>query len=293
MTDPHGRLKRVLVASDLSSHSDKVVIGAARFAELVDAELHAVSAYQDREGMGGEMSHAVRAEVMDALPVQLRRVLGSNALQPVTTCVRFGRPDEVILERAREVDADLIVLGRHRGSDIGASFLGTTADSLLTRSTVGCLILPGASNMPFQRIGIAVDPARPESGAFDRAIGLLASVLRRDDGRKGRTPHVTVIHAVPPGTDTDAGAAAGKLEPLLDQARRIMAENGDMRLDATVITNRDPADAVTRWAWNEAADLLVVGTRDRPKVQGSHLGSVSSAVARRAECAVLMVPPDS
>lgn len=297
MTEPHRRLTSVLVASDLSSNSDDVVRGASRFAQAAGAELHVVSAYQEsdsgfRGGSQTDMPDAVRSEVMDALPVQIRRVLDPESRQPASMCVRFGSPEKVILDRAREVEADLIVLGRHRGSDLSASFLGTTADALVTASPVGCLILRGAVNVPFQRIGIAVDPERAPSGAFQRSVELLASVLGGANGGDARPARVTLVHAAPRGSPADSGDES-QLEPLLADARRLTADGESPRIDALVVTGGDPADAITNWAWNEGVDLLVVGTRDRPRVQGSHLGSVSSAVARRARCAVLMVPPDS
>ncbi len=295
MTESRRRLTSVLVASDLSSNSDEVVRSASRLAETAGAELHIVSAYQEfdsgfRGGSPTEMPDAVRSEVMDALPVQIRRVLDPDSPKPASMCVRFGAPDRVILDRAREVEADLIVLGRHRGSDLSASFLGTTADALVTASPVGCLVLRGAVDVPFRRIGIAVDPARAPSGAFRRSVELLASVLGDEDSR---TAHVTLVHAVPRGSQASAADVEGALEPLLTDARRHTGDGESPRIDARVVADSDPAEAIASWGWNEGVDLLVVGTRDRPRVQGGHLGSVSSAVARRARCAVLMVPPDS
>ncbi len=294
MTDSRQPLTSVLVASDLSSNSDDVLRSASRLAETAGADLHVVSAYHELDGgmVDGspvEMPDAVRSEVMDALPVQLRRVLGPDAPLPASTCVRFGPPDEVILDRAREVEADLIVLGRHRGSDLSASYLGTTADALVTASPVGCLVLRGAVEVPFRRIGIAVDPARAPSGAFRRAVELLASVLRGGDGGVAR---VTLVHAAPRGSPSSVAEIDRLVEPLLAEARRLTTNGESPEIDALVISGGDPAEAIANWGWKEGADLLVVGTRDRPRVQGSHLGSISSAVARRARCAVLMVPPD-
>src|SRR5690606_16064431 len=165
------------------------------------AELHVVSAYDTADGgIGGQpedMPEAVKAEVVDALPAQLRRVLMGSTVQPTSECVRFGQPVRVILERSRQVGADLIVLGKHRGTDLSASFLGTTADAVVTDSPVACLIPGGRVVLPFRRIGVAVDLAPGPSNAFQREIELLGELLREVDSGSASVPRITIVHVVP------------------------------------------------------------------------------------------------
>jgi nucleotide-binding universal stress UspA family protein len=59
-----------------------------------------------------------------------------------------------------------------------------------------------------------------------------------------------------------------------------------------ITSGPDTATTITREAASEAADLLVVGTRDAVH-PASQLGSVSAAVALDTPCPLLLVPPET
>ena len=73
---------------------------------------------------------------------------------------------------------------------------------------------------------------------------------------------------------------------LLDQAQALA---GDLVPCATELHTGDPVDAICRRAEELAADLIVVGNRGLGTLDRFLLGSVSTAVARRAPCSVLIV----
>jgi nucleotide-binding universal stress UspA family protein len=54
-----------------------------------------------------------------------------------------------------------------------------------------------------------------------------------------------------------------------------------------------PAEEIVRYAEDNRADLIVLGTHGYGAVRRAVIGSVASEVARRASCAVLLVPPQA
>jgi nucleotide-binding universal stress UspA family protein len=58
-----------------------------------------------------------------------------------------------------------------------------------------------------------------------------------------------------------------------------------------VRTGAPAADAILRYAEEEGADLIVLGTRGFGAIRRALIGSVASTIARRAPCPILLVPP--
>ncbi len=70
---------------------------------------------------------------------------------PVRSLLRYGDTCEELLESARDVTADLIVLGTHGRRGLGRLFLGSVAESVLRRSAVPvCTVRPQA--LAWQRL---------------------------------------------------------------------------------------------------------------------------------------------
>lgn len=90
-----------------------------------------------------------------------------------------------------------------------------------------------------------------------------------------------------PAVPIDALLAAG--EATLE---RILDEEGLDDVERRVLLGF-PADRLADLADDEAAEVIVVGSRGRGAVKAAFLGSVSSALIGVARCPVLVVPPQT
>ncbi|HVC03539.1 MAG TPA: universal stress protein [Candidatus Acidoferrales bacterium] len=72
-------------------------------------------------------------------------VIATHHDTTVTHEVRFGRAADVIVSFARDVDADLVVLGQRRRSRILGAVGSSTAHKVSDHSTASVLIVKGAS----------------------------------------------------------------------------------------------------------------------------------------------------
>ena len=74
-------------------------------------------------------------------------------------------------------------------------------------------------------------------------------------------------------------------------AQAIVRQARDAGVRATyLIWEGDPAEAILEASHAEGADVIVLGSRPRLNVRRLILGSVSSEVAKRATCDVIVVP---
>jgi nucleotide-binding universal stress UspA family protein len=215
----------------------------------------------------------------------------------VRTCEGTNVREEIIRE-AREMNADLLVLGSHGLSGVKRLVLGSVAESVLRHAPQPVLIVPAhapavpESGVPFKRIVCAVDF---HAEAY-RALRYAFALAQESDAQ------LTLLHAleapaVHVGAEDLAFELASAREPVMRQAR----ENLDALVPdearayctvrAEVVEGR--ADrAILQLAADVGADLIIMGVRSRDAVDVAVFGSHTQAVVRAAHCPVLTVRQD-
>lgn|SRR6185369_6401006 len=156
------RLNRILAAVDASEREPGVFDTAAGLALQFEAVLYVVRAIT----ISPEFPPAARASGKDPLPPHLKRLAFAELtelwkrapdLNPTVPIVAIGQPSTVILETARELDVDLIVIGSH-GYEGWDHVLGTTAGSVANHADRNVLVVHQRSEEATTRINqISVD----------------------------------------------------------------------------------------------------------------------------------------
>ena len=136
----------------------------------------------------------------------------------------------------------------------------------------------------FRKILVAVDGSQQSNAALTIATDLAQ--------RYGAT--LCLLHAFPHVSDLlgtpqyeqllEARSAIG--QQLLESTR---AQVGHAVPVETQLIEGPPAPAILRVAAEDGCDMIVMGSRGHGQLAGLLLGSVSSAVAQRAQCPVLIV----
>ncbi|ULA59970.1 MAG: hypothetical protein LZF60_170109 [Nitrospira sp.] len=136
------------------------------------------------------------------------------------------------------------------------------------------------------RLLLAVDFSKPASRAVPYAIKL-ASVLNL---------RLTVVHVLPapPGFPPWAPASSRSLNPLrtkalLDLGRVVRVANDNQVTAEYKLLTGVPEDAILQTADEIRAGLIVMGTHARSGLDRLKLGSVATAVLRRAHCPVFTI----
>ena len=135
------------------------------------------------------------------------------------------------------------------------------------------------------RILLAVDDSASCAGAASEAIAL-AGTARAE---------LLVISVVEPHNLSLPGGRTRRIDQERDRltagAQSIVRRAHHAGVHATwLIWEGDPAEAILDASRSERADVIVLGSRPRTNLRRLILGSVSSEVARRASCEVVVVP---
>jgi nucleotide-binding universal stress UspA family protein len=144
-------VSHVLVAVDGSSHADRAVEFAAEFAVNYEVDLTvlnvvsyastvplALGAYAELEGLYAESRSVLQTageKIVESAAERARRI----GVAKVSTAVELGSPAQTICETAKEIGADVIVMGRRGLGDFSGLFLGSVTHKVA--HTADCTVV--------------------------------------------------------------------------------------------------------------------------------------------------------
>lgn len=133
------QIRRIVCPTDFSPTADRAVAYAAEMARSFGAELlllHVVPemTYPLRSfGMASAFPH-LRDELHLRAAEELQKVKATIAGANVSTLLRDGEAHVQVLECAKEIGADLVVMGTHGHTGLRHAFLGSTAEKVVRLS---------------------------------------------------------------------------------------------------------------------------------------------------------------
>lgn len=292
-------IRSILVATDLGDSSADVVRSAGILASALGASLHVVHALDlDAPPYGLTEDGPIlrvperREQAEQGLQEEARSLVPSEV--SVRTRVLDHAPGAAIVEYAEDVEAELIVLGPHRGGR-GTRLLGTTADRIIRTANVPCLIVRAPLTLPLRRVGVPLDFSDVSRGALDVAVAWASWLGERSDDQGGVGTELGVFHVGSSSYPEDRDTREREIERGLqlevrDSLARVGAHAGT-RVRTEVLWGLPPAPAINGYVETRGLDLLVMGTHGHGGAKRLLVGSVASAVAREATCPILLVPP--
>ncbi|MFO7653864.1 MAG: universal stress protein [Candidatus Krumholzibacteriia bacterium] len=312
------RLEQVLFPTDFSAAAQQAMPAAVEIAAAAGAELHVFHALVLHEhGPDGndarlrelEREIANRAETYaeqqlldlqgvaggvqrdgarDAVP---GRVPAASIARIVTAQRRATSAADGILDHARRLQPDLIVMGTHGRRGASHLLLGSAAEEvvryadcpvLTVREGVGARMLSEG-----RRFLVPVDFSRHSARALEMARVFAAQAQARID-----LLHV-IEQIVHPAFYTTGKSSLLQLDPrLADRCRENLeklaeeADGPDVPIDYHVVEGRAVRDIVT-FAEQHHSDAVVIATHGLTGLPHFLLGSVAEKVVRRAPCPVL------
>ncbi len=154
-------IKRILYATDLDSGAPHVFRYALMLAQQQHAEITILHAQEPLSPFAqslvelhiahdqSEMMHQeAREKTRLMIETRLNELCESEQCQDedgrdliADINVVEGQPAEKIIDKATEIDADLIVIGSHRHSALGEALIGSTTNRVLHRSETPVLVV--------------------------------------------------------------------------------------------------------------------------------------------------------
>ena len=295
-------LKRILCPIDFSDFSQRAVDHAVAIAQWYEADvtlLH-VRALVPIAPAVPELLPAVvlTAEDRDELLAALTRFVPADTTVTIERDVVEGHAATEIVEHARKLPSDLVVLGTHGRSGFERLMLGSVTEKVLRKSPCPVLSVPphAGDTAPvrplFKRILCAMDFSDCSMRALDYAVSLAQeadaslTVLHVFDLEGAMSEHWR-DRLTPP-------SLRKALETLENERRerlaRVLPEGARTYCDVdTVMTGGTPYREILRLAGEKHSELIVMGVHGRHAADMLFFGSTTNHVVRQAPCPVLTI----
>jgi nucleotide-binding universal stress UspA family protein len=280
-------LGNVLVATDLSAAAARAVERAGRLPLGPGTTLTVLHVLPARAATA-EREEAEQALARATALAETSAAASGHRDVRVQSRVAEGRAFVEIVRAARDLAAELVVVGRHGRGTFRDLLLGSTAERVLRKGTTAVLIVTAPAGAPYAHALAAVD--RTEGAA--RTIHLARRLL-------DPSGMLDVVHAYET-VRARAIARAGFSEDdylryQLDTERQVRAAVRDLvaaadpgPVGSAIVEEGDPRRVILDVAAQCRCDLLALGTHGGSAAVHVLIGSVAEAVVRGARCDVLV-----
>ncbi|MGD2115748.1 MAG: universal stress protein [Acidobacteriota bacterium] len=291
----------VLVGTTLTPASDRVVRAAAAVARALGGTVHLVHAvpypveFFDDTILSDHVLEDLREREREALLRDVaaqaeRNGIGGDLLHGVT--VEPGEPHRTLVDVARSLRPDLLVVGAAEDPDHITRAFGSTAGRVLRKATRPVLVVRGDLRLPPGRVLLPVDLSPLSADVARSAADLLRRLGLASTARSEALFVLTERQSLILAAAEDAGApeemTRRRLETFTERFLGELAGTVDCALRIG-----DPADEIVERARETACDLVVLGTHGRSGFERLLIGSVAAEVVRNAPASVLVVPPEA
>ncbi len=272
-------MKRILVASDLSTRSDRAVERAVQLAGTHGAKIVLMHVIDD------DLPAAVVAGLRHAAEETLAAILTSeHAPEDAELVVETGETVATIAAMADAIEADLVVLGTHRARPFWDMFIGTTMERTVRAVNRPVLLVVEPVTKPYSSIlcGIDLSPASLAAGQMARGLAPEAALhtihavhvpyrgmIARDGSEKQIAPFVADAQE-----RLDAWWAATEIPAGLPKPEIVVAS---------------VADAFKIARTDHQPDLLALGAHGRIPLSPTLLGGFTEDQIRTPTTDVLIV----
>lgn len=290
-------IEHVICPIDLSTHSALALRHAAAWARWYDAWLHVLHVAPLPQPLLSPTGLLVALPVqpLDEIKAEVERFVADTLAGDDDRIVDVvqGQPAAAIVDASAR-EHSLLVMGTHGWTGLDRLLLGSVTERVAHVTHCPLLAVPPHTSSlhatpTMKQVLCAVD-FRPSSLA-----GLRYGLSLAQEA-EARIEVVTVLEYL---RADDLGALVETMVPEHEDLRRDRLQQlheripDDARLWCGIQENvlaGPPADALLRRSEALEADLIVMGTGDRPHLHALWLGSTTGRLLREARCPVLIVP---
>lgn len=289
--------RSILVPLDGSAFSEHALPVALSVARRSGAQLYLAHVLSGRGGLSNGVDRVTAASRTVYLERLAQQIENQSVRAPITS-ILTGPIADTLLDYARSIRCDLIVLTTHGRGALSRLWLGSVADVIVRRSPAPVMLVrphqptPDAQvERPLRRVLVPLDGS-PLAEAIIEHVVRIGRIMDFE---------YTLLRVVDPAAlglslrDEEAADSA-MLQPLKDRAHMYLDRQAEelraqgLRVES-MVTVGDPAASILAYARAHGSDVIAMATHGRGGVSLVLLGSVADKVLRGASLPMLLYSP--
>ena len=275
-------IRKIVIPFDFSETAELSLEQAVFMAKLLQAEitlLHIVETVSFTAAISQAFS-GFEKKIETATNQKLEELANEIYLKSgVSIKIRteVGRIYKRICAVAKEIDADIILMGTHGSSGYQKFSVGTNTSRVVQEAHCPVLsIQTHSKGIGFKKIVVPIDDSSESRQKVPFAVGLA----------KSYGAHIHIV-----GLINFSGAdLIRKFKIKVEQVEEYV-EQHNLSYDTTYVEGNDLSGMTMKAAENANADLLVIMTEQEPSITGFLLGTYATKVVNNSKIPVLSVHP--
>lgn len=278
----HDLVNKILIPYDFSETADLSLEHAIFMAKLLKAEitlLHIVETVSFTSAISHAFSgfekkiESATNEKLEQLAADIHNKSGIS----IKIRTEVGRIYKKICNVAKEMEADIIIMGTHGTSGYQRFSVGTNTSKVVQEAPCPVLsVQTHAKGLGFKRIAIPIDESHESRQKVPFAIGLAQFY----------GSHITIIGLI----NFSNADLIRKFKIKVEQVEEYVVNHG-LSYDTKYVEGNDLSALTMKTAEENDADMLVIMTEQEPSITGFLLGTYASKVVNNSKIPVLTVHP--
>lgn len=300
-----GKLKHILIATDLSETSDFAITRAIEIARKNKANLTVLHVVQ-RKYLDNVLDKTLKnifpkglwlttEEYKEELIQEKMRSFSNYKLNIRYVIIPTGKPTIKILQYARKNKVDLLIMGAHGKYSIRDSFVGTTAEYIAKKTKCPVLIVKNLPNKSYRKILVPIDFLNASNNAINYSLQLFPTSDMRLI-HVGDYEYENLLNKEEKAEQISKNKIIKMRNAILfylesKMKKFIKGRSKQLNKHTYNILLGYPGPTILKEAKKLNPDLIIMGTQGHGRTHYLFIGSVANWVLTETDKDVLLVPP--
>ncbi len=273
-------MKNIIVPVDFSNHSEYALKTAALLTQKNDATIYALHMLDMQEMSLSESEvylHEKTAFFLKLAEKRFHDFLKKEYLKniKVVPIIKHYKVFKEVDAIAKEVNADLIIMGSHGASGFKEFFIGSNTQKVIRHANVPVLVIKNEmANIEFTDIVVASDFSSESIPAFQKMLKTLEPMNAKK--------HIVYVNA-----PFDSFKTTPEMDALADEFLMKLEGNTDRKINVHFVCARTILQGILDFSNSVGADLIAVITHGRTGFANFMEGSVAEDVTNHATLPII------